>query len=86
MILKSYETSKINNDINIILFYGKNDGLKEVSIKEIIKNQTVLNYDQSEIIESQQNFFEEIYSHSFFEKEKTIIIKRASDKIVNIIE
>lgn len=86
MILKSYETSKINNDINIILFYGKNDGLKEVSIKEIIKNQTVLNYDQSEIIENQQNFFEEIYSHSFFEKEKTIIIKRASDKIVNIIE
>ena len=86
MILKSYETSKINNDINIILFYGKNDGLKEVSIKEIIKNQTVLNYDQSEIIESQQNFFEEIYSHSFFEKEKTIIIKRANDKIVNIIE
>ena len=86
MILKSYETSKINNDINIILFYGKNDGLKEVSIKEIIKNQTVLNYDQSEIIESQQNFFEEIYSHSFFEKEKTIIIKRASDKIVNIVE
>jgi len=86
MILKSYETSKINTDINLILFYGKNDGLKEVSIKEIIKNQTVLNYDQSEIIESQQNFFEEIYSHSFFEKEKTIIIKRASDKIVNIIE
>ena len=86
MILKSYETSKINTDINIILFYGKNDGLKEVSIKEIIKNQTVLNYDQSEIIENQQNFFEEIYSHSFFEKEKTIIIKRASDKIVNIIE
>ena len=86
MILKSYETSKINTDINLILFYGKNDGLKEVSIKEIIKNQTVLNYDQSEIIENQQNFFEEIYSHSFFEKEKTIIIKRASDKIVNIIE
>ena len=86
MILKSYETNKINADINIILFYGKNDGLKEVSIKEIIKNQTVLNYDQSEIIENQQNFFEEIYSYSFFEKEKTIIIKRASDKIVNIIE
>ena len=86
MILKSYETSKINTDINLILFYGKNDGLKEVSIKEIIKNQTVLNYDQSEIIENQQNFFEEIYSYSFFEKEKTIIIKRASDKIVNIIE
>ncbi len=86
MILKSFETSKINTDINIILFYGKNDGLKEVSIKEIIKNQTVLNYDQSEIIENQQNFFEEIYSHSFFEKEKTIIIKRASDKIINIVE
>lgn len=86
MILKSYETSKINTDINLILFYGKNGGLKELSIKEIIKNQTVLNYDQSEIIENQQNFFEEIYSYSFFEKEKTIIIKRASDKIVNIIE
>jgi len=87
MILKSYETKKINSDNKLILFYGKNDGLKEISIKEINNEKvTVLSYDQNEIIERQKSFFEEVYSHSLFEKEKTIIIKRANDKIVGIIE
>ena len=87
MILKSYETRKINSDNKLILFYGKNDGLKEISIKEINNEKvTVLSYDQNEIIERQKSFFEEVYSHSLFEKEKTIIIKRANDKIVGIIE
>jgi len=32
MILKSYEVNKINKDINrLILFYGKNEGLKKRS-------------------------------------------------------
>ena len=72
MILKSYETSKINTDINLILFYGKNDGLKEVGIKEIIKNQTVLNYDQSEIIENQQNFLKKFIHTLFLKKKKQL--------------
>ena len=33
MILKSYETSKIDSkDNNLILFYGKNEGLKKDKI------------------------------------------------------
>ena len=87
MILKPYETRKINSSNKLILFYGKNDGLKEISINEIIDNeQTFLSYYQNEILEKQKDFFEEIYSYSFFEKEKIIIIKRVDDKIIRIIE
>ena len=87
MIIKNSELDKIKNYNSIFLFYGKNDGLKEISIKELIENnQTVLSYDQVEIIEKQESFLEEIYSQSLFEKEKLIIIKRVNDKIFSIIK
>ena len=41
MIIKSYDLSKINlNEQNIILFYGKNEGLKKSSILTLTKNLT----------------------------------------------
>ena len=40
MILKSYETEKINLEYSqLILFYGKNDGLKNEAIKRLIKEK-----------------------------------------------
>ena len=37
MILKHFEINKINlNEINIILFYGKNEGLKNEAIKSLL--------------------------------------------------
>ena len=87
MIIKNYELDKKKYHNSIFLFYGKNDGLKEISIKELIdKNQKVLNYDQGEIIEKQESFLEEICSQSLFEKEKIIIIKQVNDKIISIIK
>ena len=39
MIIKSYEVNKINPEIhNLLLFYGKNEGLKNHITKNIIKN------------------------------------------------
>ena len=87
MILKHFEINKINlNKINLLLFYGKNEGLKNEAIETLLdKSKTILNYDEKEILENTNNFIEQIISKSLFESEKFIIIKRASDKIFNII-
>jgi DNA polymerase-3 subunit delta len=38
MILKSYEINKINqNNCHLILFYGKNEGLKNEALDYLIK-------------------------------------------------
>ena len=88
MIIKSYEIKKINLKKNkCILFYGKNEGHKNESIDIIIeKKNTILNYDEKEILENQDYFIENILTKSLFEDEKIIIIKRASDKILKIVE
>ena len=87
MIFKSYEIKKINPDNKLILLYGKNDGLKEVAIKEIIiKKSSIYQYEQNEILEREENFLEEFYSQSFFDEGKIIIIKRVNDKFTSFVE
>ena len=88
MIIKSYEINKINGDINFYLIYGKNQGLKEETIKEIIKKNQgkVFNYEEKQIQEEKENFFENILSGSLFEDNKIIIINRASDKIYGAMQ
>jgi DNA polymerase III subunit delta len=88
MILKSYEINKINTQNNkFILFYGKNEGLKNEATNNIIKNKNeISNYEEKEILDNQNNFLENILSKSLFEKEKIIIIKRVTDKIIKLID
>jgi len=88
MILKSYEINKINHNINhLILFYGKNEGLKNEATNLLKKEKNnILNYEEKEILDRENNFVENILSKSLFEKEKLIVIKRATDKILKIIE
>ena len=88
MIIKSYEIKKINLENNkLILFYGKNEGHKNEAIKNLIKEKyTIFNYEEKELLDNQNYFFENILTKSLFEDEKIIIIKRATDKILKIIE
>ena len=87
MIVKSYELNKVNySNIKIFLFYGKNDGQKKEAIKDITSENELFSYEQNEIIEKKENFFNEIYIKSLFSEKKIIIIKRVSDKILHIIE
>ena len=87
MIIKQFEISKINLDKhNLILFYGKNEALKDQAIKLINKNKQIFIFDEKEILENQNYFLETVTTKSLFEKEKTILIKRASDKILKVIE
>ncbi len=88
MILKSYDLKKPNLELNkILLFYGKNEGLKNETIKNLLADKNeVSHYDELEILQNNEIFFDEIFSKSLFEKEKIIVIKRATDKILKIIE
>ena len=88
MILKSYEIKKINlNVTRLILFYGKNEGLKNEALEILIKDKNnISNYDEKEVLDNENNFIENILSKSLFEQKKIIVIKRATDKILKIIE
>lgn len=88
MILKYYELHKINSDNNFILLHGNNTGLKLEEIQKL-KNKfkkKITNYDEKQIIDDKENFFETIFNGSLFDQGKIIIINRASDKIYSVIE
>ena len=88
MIIKSYEVNKINPEIhNLLLFYGKNEGLKNHITKNIVKNtNNIHNYDEKEVLDNEHNFIDNILTKSLFDEKKLIIIKRSTDKILKIIE
>ncbi len=88
MILRSNDINKINISLNkIILLYGKNDGYKAETIKKLTKERkNIFNYEQNEILNNEQIFIDNLLTNSLFENEKTLLIKRANDKILNIIK
>ena len=90
MIIKSHDLIKIDLDKNNqILFYGQNTGAKEEEISNILKikkNIKPHKYEEKEIIDNYENFYNEITSQSLFEEEKIFIIKRATDKLEKILQ
>ena len=88
MILKSYEIDKINFDNQkLFLFYGKNEGFKYECIKKITNNrEKSVSYDEKEILENSDSILDSLFTNSLFENEKIIIIKRATDKILKVVE
>ena len=88
MIIKSFETNKIELDKNkFILLYGKNNGFKSEVTNNLLKDKIeIKKYEEKEILENTNIFLENIFSKSLFENEKIIIIKRVTDKILKIIE
>jgi len=90
MILKNYEIEKINLVNNkLILFYGKNEGLKKEIISKVTskkKNIEIQKFDENEILKNQELFIEEMLSGSLFNNEKLVIINQATHKILKTIE
>ena len=88
MIIKSFETSKINTSKNnIILMYGRNDGLKRQLTDKLNSNfDNIEIYEEKEILDNSNNFLENILNKSLFSEKQIFLIKRASDKIHKIIE
>ena len=89
MILKYYELNKLNFGItNFLLFHGKNEGYKNEEIEKITKKlgKKVVSYDEKQIIDNIEEFFENNLNKSLFEDEKIILINRCTDKIIKVIE
>ena len=87
MILKPYDILKKNVADKFVLFYGKNEGHKNQIINNLIKNtREIFKYEEREILENSDTFIDKILTKSLFEKEKIILINRASDKIIKVIE
>ena len=89
MIVKFFNLKKnLKDNINFYLLYGSNSGLIEETTNNILKpnfSKNIFTYDENEILSYQDEFKESIFSKSFFDKDKLVIINRASDKILNLI-
>ena len=89
MILKYFELNKLNFDMtNFLLFHGKNEGYKSEEIEKITKklSKKIVSYDERQIIDNIEEFFENNLNKSLFEDKKIILINRCTDKIIKIIE
>ena len=90
MILKSFELNKLKlNNHDFYLFYGDNEGLKEELIKNLFEKNyldKIHRYEEREILDNESSFFNGIFTKSFFDNEKLVIINRATDKIKVLIE
>lgn len=90
MIIKSFELNKLKlNNYKFYLFYGDNEGSKEEVIKKVFEQNyldKIYRYEEKEILDNIDNFFNSILTKSFFDNEKLVIINRATDKIRETIE
>ena len=90
MIIKSFELNKLKLDnYNFYLFYGDNEGFKEEIIKNLFEKNyqnKIHRYEEKEILDKKNDFFNTVLTKSFFDNEKLIIVNRATDKIKIIIE
>ena len=90
MILKSYDLKNILKEkVNLYLLYGQNTDLINEVIEKNLKpltSKNQYNYEESEILLNKENFEESLTSKSFFEEDKLLIINRATDKILEIVE
>ena len=89
MICKFYEVGKYKGKVNFYLFYGENEGQKidiiQSNFNEFTKENT-FKYNEKEVIENKQLLFENIYSKSFFENEKLILVSEVTDKSFDLIK
>ena len=96
MIIKNYEIQKNPSNFlkyNLFLLYGENNGLKK-DIRELIKivlnkkdtNAELLSFYENDIIDSEESFYNSIYSGSLFSDKKIITISGGTDKIIKRVE
>ena len=90
MILKNTEINKLDTfKKKIILMHGKNDGLKNERIDEIInknKESKIERYEEKEILDNKNVFFDNILNKSLFEDNKLIIINRSTEKLLIVLD
>ena len=88
MIIKNFELDKINiKNFNLFLFYGDNQGFKDEIVEKICQQKDLKKtlYFEKEVLSNTENFLNSISTKSFFENEKIIVIKNATDKLKEMI-
>lgn len=90
MIIKHYQLENFNiNKFIFFLIYGKNEGLQKEIIEKKFTNSflgEINRYEENEVLSNSESIISEILNKSLFSNNKIIIITRASDKILKIIE
>lgn len=90
MIKKIFEINKsILQNYNFYLFYGINEGSKNEKIGELLKDtnkNNIFTYEENQILNDVNSFLESVLNKSLFEEKKIIIVKRATNKILDIIK
>ena len=87
MISKTFQLKdEIVEKYNFYLFYGKNEEHKKEILNRFLKNKNIFKYDEQQILINEDEFVGSILNRSLFDDEKNIVIKRATDKIIKIIE
>ena len=89
MIIKSFEVEKIKSiRSDLILIYGSNQGHKSQVIKELFEKSfkgEIFRFDENEILNNYEEFISSLINKSLFDDFRLIIISRASEKIIKLI-
>ena len=90
MIVKAYDLQKFEKkNKKIFLFYGENEGYKNYLIKEVFIDNfkgEIKRFEENEVLNNFEEFISSLINKSFFEQSKLIIISRASEKIMKLID
>ena len=90
MIIKSFKLNDLKkNESNFFLLYGENEGQKEDVIDNFFlsnfQGETV-KYDENQILENKEIFFEVCLNESLFENKKIILVNRVTSKLYETIK
>ena len=89
MIVKNFTVHNFFEKEKFFLFYGENEGLKEEisnKLKEQFTKETIFTYHEKDILNDLDTFFSNIYTQSFFDNKKLILVKDITDKFLDQIE
>ena len=89
MIIKNYQLEPNHiSKYNFFLFYGDNEGLKDEKTNYILKttNYKKFLYNEKEVLNNIEIFFNSLITRSFFDNKKVVIIKNTTDKIMNLLK
>jgi len=90
MIIRSYEANKTNLEgRNIILLYGKNEGLQNETVEKTFIADfkgSINKYEENDFINNYETISSEILTKSLFDEKKILIISRVGEKILKYVE
>src|SRR5210317_1551644 len=90
MIIKLKDLTNYSSPLKkFILLFGSNAGQIEDTINNFFKpnlSKNIFYYDENEIISNINEFKDGVINKSFFDNNKLIIINRATDKILEVIQ